>query len=123
MLFWKKKKESETEPCGASVGTKRTISHAKSIVNEKLYDTERATEISYTADDRVLFVTKKGNYFSCIARRFDYRSSRGAGHISHRVREIIYEDIRPESAEYAKESIGKYDPGKYIELFGEVEEA
>lgn len=68
-----------------------------------------------------MFVTEKGNYFSCDESYNNYIFPEADAIID--VHEIIYADIRPETAEYAKENIGKYAPDKYIELFGEVEEA
>lgn len=70
---------------------------------------------------RLLFATKKGNYFSCTTESDNYISSGEDGICQ--VCEIIYSDIRPESIEVVKDSIGRYSPEKYIELFGEVEEA
>lgn len=132
-MFWKKKqdpiepeqkedykKSNDVSVCMATT-LKRRLKHTKSIVGGKLYDTEKATKISGTPDGRLLFVTEKGNYFSCITEHDEYISSEKDG--IFQVYEIVYADIRPETLEYAMQSIGKYQPEKYIELFGEVEEA
>lgn len=132
-MFWKKK-ENQIEPkqkedCeqdnGISVRVattlKRTLRHTKSIIDGKLYDTEKSTKISEMNGGRLMFVTKNGNYFSCATECDNYISSGEDGICQ--VHEIIYSDIRPESIEGAKDSIGRYNPEKYIKLFGEVEEA
>lgn len=99
----------------------RRIKHTKSIVCGKLYDTEKSTLISLTQDGRLLFITAKGNYFSCGEEHSNYIVPEENKILN--IHEFIYTDIRPETAEYAKENIGRYVPEKYIELFGEVEEA
>lgn len=107
--------------CLEDVTFDRKIKHAKSIICGKLYNTEKSEIVSCTQDKRVLFMTEKGNYFSCSEYHNNYTMHEGNKAIA--VREISYADIRPESAEYARENIGRYVPEKYIELFGEVEEA
>lgn len=131
-MFWKKKeiqkneKENETETkkdylyCEIPI-LKRKTRHAKTIIENKLYDTEKAEIISPTEDHRILFVTKKGNYFSCKTTDYDYMEHEE--NKTYNISETVYHDIRPEPLEYAMSNIGKYEPEKYIELFGEVEEA
>lgn len=131
-MFWKKKeiKEQkwENEPevdnsflvCDIPI-LKRKTRHAKTIIDNKLYDTEKAELISPTANNRILFVTKKGNYFSCDTS--DYHYTECEEDKIFNVSETVYHNIRPEPLEYAMSNIGKYQPEKYIELFGEVEEA
>lgn len=53
---------------------------------------------------------------SLIIVRIDKRGA-------HYVSKSFYCDIRPETVESVKDIIGASDPPKYIELFGEVEEA
>jgi len=130
-MFWKKKiqqekKEGETEEENKSFQCelpilKRRTRHAKTIINNKLYDTEKAEFISPTEDYRILFVTKKGNYFSCQTTDYDYMEYEK--NKTYSIFETAYRDIRPETIEYAMSNIGRYQPEKYIELFGEVEEA
>lgn len=96
---------------------KRETHHAKSIIDGKLYDTEKSERLSYFKDDRVLFRTQKGSYFSC--KREDGECQNTKFHVHY----IDYYDIRPENIEDAKETIGKYDVDRYIELFGKPEEA
>lgn len=133
-MFWKKKKtpkepsknecEHEYESNSADYATrvlKRETEHAKVIIDGKLYDTEKAIIISATTDNRLLFVTKKGNYFSCATHDYNYAEA-GENEIFY-ISVIAYSDIRPEPIEYVMSNIGKYEPEKYIELFGEVEEA
>lgn len=131
-MFWKEKEikeqKQENEPeadnsfpvCDILI-LKRKTRHAKTIIDNKLYDTEKAELISPTADNRILFVTKKGNYFSCKETFYDYTEREE--NKTYSVSETVYFDIRPEPLEYAMSNIGKYEPEKYIELFGEVEEA
>ena len=128
-MFWRKPKPSPVEqsknPKEESTTTvmstvlKRELKHTKSILNRKLYDTEKSTKICQTKDHRLLFTTPNGNYFSCDT---EYGNYCGKDAI-YQVSAIIYSDIRPETEQYAKENIGAYDVDKYIELFGEVEEA
>lgn len=131
-MFWKKKvaqndkQENEIETNDNSFSCempilKRKTRHAKTIIDNKLYDTEKAEFISPTADNRILFVTKRGNYFSCDATDYDYMEHEE--NKAFNISETVYHDIRPEPIEYAMSNIGKYQPEKYIELFGEVEEA
>lgn len=131
-MFWKKKitqkeeKENEQEMGNNSFSCempilKRKTRHAKTIIDNKLYDTEKAEFISPTEDHRILLVTKKGNYFSCDATDYDYMEREE--NKTYNTFETVYYDIRPEPLEYAMSNIGKYQPEKYIELFGEVEEA
>lgn len=131
-MFWKKKEmkeqkwENESEEdngfpvCDMPI-LKRITRHAKTIIDNKLYDTEKAEFISPTVDNRILFVTKKGNYFSCDTS--DYHYTECEEDKIFNVSETVYHDIRAEPIEYAMSNIGKYQPEKYIELFGEVEEA
>lgn len=124
MIFKQKEKPKENNKsdciCCETV-LERKIKHTKSIVGEKLYDTEKSILISWTQDNRLLFATEKGNYFSCDTDCYNYITCEENKTIN--VHETIYTDIRPETTEYAKENIGRYKPDKYIELFGEVEEA
>lgn len=131
-MFWKKKeiqnnkKENETKEDNKSPYyelpiLKRKTRHAKTIIENKLYDTEKAEIISPTEDHRILFITKKGNYFSCKTTDYDYMEHEE--NKTYNIFETVYHDIRPEPLEYAMSNIGKYEPEKYIELFGEVEEA
>lgn len=131
-MFWKKKTLQKQEQknksktknnsfsCELPVSERRTR-HVKAIIDGKLYDTEKAEFISFTEDHRALFVTKKRNYFSCNTLSCNY--TKYQENKTFNVFETTYYDIRPESIEYVMSNIGKYEPEKYIELFGEVEEA
>lgn len=124
-MFWNKKEtpkeQTKSNDCRGVVYSSRELRretrHTRSIVYDKLYDTEKSKLLSQTQDNRFLFITEKGNYFSCDNYIFVETN------VVVDVCEIIYTDIRPETAEYAKENVGRYAPDKYIELFGEVEEA
>lgn len=131
-MFWKKKEiqsdkqDNQTEEENKSIYCefpilKRRTRHAKTIIENKLYDTEKAEFISPTSDNRILFVTKKGNYFSCNTTDYDYTEIEE--NKTYSIFETAYHDIRPEPIEYAMSNIGKYQPEKYMEMFGEVEEA
>lgn len=131
-MFWKKKevqkekKESEIEEENKSLYCKlpilkRKTMHTKTIIDNKLYDTEKAEFISPTEDHRALFITKKGNYFSCQTESYGYMKHEEND--TYSISETAYHDIKPEPIEYAMSNIGKYQPEKYIEMFGEVEEA
>lgn len=101
-LFWKKKEikeqkqENEHEVynnfsvCDTPI-LKRKTRHAKTIIDNKLYDTEKAKFISPTADNRILFVTKKGNYFSCDTNDYEY-TEREENEIFN-IFETVYHDI------------------------------
>lgn len=131
-MFCKKKQIPEEQPnneCESKSNSvdftaktiKREIEHAKTIIDGKLYDTEKASIISPTKDNRLLFITQKGNYFSCAIHNYDYTKA-GENEIFC-ISATAYSDIRPEPIEYAMTNIGKYEPEKYIKLFGQVEEA
>lgn len=130
-MLWEKKKiqeeqnsaqklKDESLSCSISL-LKRETTHAKTIIGGKLYDTEKAERLSGTEDDRTLFATRKGNYFSCEHMHYNYMKHEGEQTFDVSV--TSFSNIRPESLEYAMTNIGRYNPEKYIELFGEVEEA
>lgn len=99
----------------------RKVLHEKSIINGKLYDTEKAEFLCPFKDGRILLKTKKGNYFSCVQ---DIRSAN-----EEKMDEIIetvtisHYDLREETEETAKEYVGIREQDLYVKLFGEVEEA
>lgn len=74
----------------------------KRVIDNLLYDTEVSTLI-YTEKDtnRRLYQTLNGNFFTLYSTG----------------------EIQPKSLEATKEYLGKYDVDKYIEIFGEPEEA
>lgn len=74
----------------------------KRVINDLLYDTDTATLI-YTDQDtnRKLYKTPNGKFFTLYPTG----------------------EIRAKSEEATKEYLGRYDVKKYIELFGEPEEA
>lgn len=96
---------------------KRIIKHKKSVVDGKLYDTETAEYITSIEDGRILFETPFGNYFTCRSLVDDYKGVDSYTYID------VYGDIKPETREFAKEVIGRCNVEKYIELFGEPEQA
>lgn len=129
-MFWKKSKpieqieKTEKENVATVIMPtvfKRELKHTKSIINGKLYDTEKSTKICQTKDHRLLFITPNGNYFSCDTENGEYIQS--GEDVVYQVFAVIYSDIRPETEQYTRENIGMYDVEKYVELFGEVEEA
>ena len=72
------------------------------IVNGLLYDTKISTVIHIEEDTkRMLYMTPNGNYF-----------------MLYPVGEIV-----PKTEQSTKDYLGKYNVSKYIELFGEPEEA
>ena len=74
----------------------------KKIINGKMYDTDISEEIYLDEmNNRRIFQTKKGNYF------------------------LLYPngELVPKTEDEIKELLGNNDTNKYIELFGEVEEA
>lgn len=87
------------------------ICHCKEIINNKLYDTGKAS-VLYKGD-RWYFVTRKGNYFSAKKSSICNEYT------------ILYtlSDIKLETEESTKDILAKYDIGTYQILFGEVEEA
>lgn len=100
--------------------TKNEIVHSKSIIGEKLYNTEKARKICETCG-RAVFITRNYNYFSSrVEHKTENYATINGFYLRHYT---IYSDIRPETKESVMEIIGKGNPDKYIELFGEVEEA
>lgn len=100
---------------------KRRIKNSKFIVDGKLYDTKKSKILCCTEDDRILFVTPKGNYFTCKSVDSEYSEIEN-GTIQH-IFEVNYYGIRIETEDYVKYNLGIYDYEMYIELFGAVEEA
>lgn len=94
-----KKEISKVEPKAESEGRKPI----KAIVNGKLYDTSKATEICVFETGfcafAILFRTEKGNFFA-----------------------QQYGKLYEVTEEAAKSILAEY-PEKYIEIFREVEEA
>lgn len=95
--------------------------HTKAIINGKMYDTEKAEGLLKIGRDRLLFVTPKGNYFSCKYENDTFIGC-GDGQPIQKT-QIIYSDIQEEPEDRLREAFGRYDIEKYIELFGEPEEA
>lgn len=74
----------------------------KRIINGLLYDTEDSTLIYVDEmNNRKLYQTKNGNFFTLYPTG----------------------EIQPKTEEATKEYLGRYDADKYIEIFGEVDEA
>lgn len=74
----------------------------KKIINGKMYDTDTSEEIYLNENNnKRIFKTKKGNYFLMYANG----------------------EVVPKTEDEVKELLGLYDTDKYIELFGNVEEA
>lgn len=72
------------------------------IINNLLYDTETATVVHIEeSTKRVLYQAPNGNFF-----------------MFYPVAEIV-----PKTEESTKDYLGKYNVEKYIELFGEPQEA
>lgn len=120
-MFWRKKTDTEQlntekEMQRDTILTFKTeVHHAKAVIDGKLYDTEKSEYMAVFENNRILFKTANGNYFSCAVQH-----SIGITE-SERILCTDYFDIRPESIEGAKNAIGKYNVDKYIELFGEPE--
>jgi hypothetical protein len=74
----------------------------KRIIDNLLYDTETSTVVHIEENTkRILYQTVNGNFF-----------------MFYPIGEIV-----PKTEESTKEYLGKYNVEKYIELFGEPEEA
>ncbi len=81
----------------------------KQIINNTLYDTETAEFIIryYLGfNNRELYRTKKNHYFCMVYDYFDKPSY-----------------IEEKEENFVKDLLGRLDTEKYIELFGEPEEA
>lgn len=98
------------------------IRHAKAIINGKLYNTEKSKKLFGIGQNRILFVTPKGNYFSCESTNDSYRYFGDDSKLAYAT-EQFYFNIQEEPLDRLKEIFGRYDIEKYIELFGEPEEA
>ena len=83
----------------------------KKIIDGKLYDTETA-ELVYSLEDTNthFYKTRKGNYFR-YAHGFQYTTG------------VYKHIITPVSESDVKNEIGICDTDKYIEMFGQPEEA
>ena len=97
------------------------IEYEKVVIDGKLYGSKKAEKLCPTGEkEKHLFITEKGNFFTCDVKHI--YSVIGGGMI--RVcGDIGFENIEPITQEEAREILGKKNPDKYIELFGEVEEA
>lgn len=128
ILSWKKKSKTEIKDSvqhsqhSERREGKHIITHAKAIIDGKLYDTEKSKKISYAGVGRELHITKNGNYFSCSVQ-YDVRTCGDSAGNKFTEHYTEFGKIRAESIESAKVLIGKYNPEKYIEIFGDVEEA
>lgn len=72
------------------------------IINGLLYDTKTATVVHIDeSNNRILYVTANNNFFMLFPNG----------------------EIVPKTEQSAKDYLGKHDVVKYIELFGEPEEA
>lgn len=72
------------------------------VVNNLLYDTQTATMLHFEEDTkRILYVAPHGNYFMFYPNG----------------------EIIPKTEQSTKNYLGKYNVEKYIELFGEPQEA
>lgn len=110
-MFWRKKTDTE------QIKWRTEKHHIRTVIDGKLYDTEKSEYMSIIDEERLLFKTPNGNYFSCDTK---YSNTIMA---YERILSVYYYDIEPESIERAKDAIGRYDVDKYIELFGEPEPA
>ncbi|MCL1786660.1 MAG: hypothetical protein FWG38_01630 [Defluviitaleaceae bacterium] len=79
----------------------------KAIINNLLYDTDKAT-LLHNGEGYALYMTAKGAFFMAFAGSAD---SDANGTI----------EIPP--TYQVQEMLGKHQPDKYIEIFGEVGEA
>lgn len=96
--------------------------HCKQIVDGLLYDTQKATQIAWG-----IFVTDSGRYFKVDVKEentweYEY-DEETKEQVQNNVKYFIYNNIQPLTEERIKVIIGLEDVDKYIELFGEVEEA
>jgi len=81
----------------------------KQIINHILYDTDESVFVTYYYNlgcKRELYKTKTGKFFVVILDYWDKRTS-----------------IEAKDESFVKEALGKINIDKYIELFGEPEEA
>ena len=100
---------------------KDNVIHNKAIINNLLYDTSNS-ELLCTANRKAYFKTKNGRYFSCdvsVSTESYYCST--CDFVFETT--YIYSNTEPTSADYIKSVLGRFDVEKYIELFGEPEEA
>lgn len=96
--------------------------HCKQIVDGLLYDTQKATQIAWG-----IFVTDAGRYFKVDVKEentweYEY-DEETKEQVQNNVKYFIYSNIQPLTEERIKVIIGLENVDKYIELFGEVEEA
>lgn len=102
------------------------VQHTRKIIDGKLYDTEKSDRICNCGMKSALFKTKSGNYFRCaVTLPYYYENKDFLSDIIQPVKNkrVIYHSITPITEEEVKNYLGCWDVEKYIELFGEVEEA
>lgn len=96
--------------------------HCKSIIDGLLYDTS-TSELLCNSGGCAYFKTKNGRYFCCDYENFadtyyDVCEDRWRYGFQE-----IYASINPISESEVRQKVGIYNVEKYIELFGEPEEA
>ena len=96
--------------------------HCKSIIDGLLYDTS-TSELLCKSDRYAYFKTKNGRYFCCDDKNLHDRYYDINEECWIYDFQEIYASISPISESEVKQKVGIYNVEKYIELFGEPEEA
>ena len=96
--------------------------HCKSIIDGLLYDT-LTSELLCKSGGCAYFKTKNGRYFCCDYKNLNSRYYDINEECWKYDSEEIYASINPISESEVRQKIGIYNVEKYIELFGEPEEA
>lgn len=97
---------------------RKEIRHCRAIIDGLLYNTE--TAIEFVGLEKC-YVTPNKRFFKVDIETYDEFSY----HDGIKIQTTVYQycNIRPFNREELREYLGKYDVDKYIEIFGEVEEA
>lgn len=123
----KKKEETEQIKDKKTIFKDDIINHKQIVIKDKLYNTENAKFLGVVEkydlhNSKVLFETKNGRYFYCDRHRKLSSTEETEEEIIYNI-ETSYNYIKPALLEDIKEWFSEHDIEKYIELFGEVEEA
>lgn len=107
------------------IGEKPNVEHCKAIINNKLYDTEKAKRLGIIdrsiTNVTVLFKTPNNSFFTC--EQFTEQMRKDNDKIAYIISNVRYSHIRPTTEDRIKNWLGENNVDKYVELFGEVEEA
>lgn len=116
-MFWKKKNKSCEHKSENKTLEEKTCEPIRRIINGKLYDTSKAKNICNVILSHNVIPNYNFPIFSLGGENVSIYKGNNEWFIEY------FCFIEPVTEDWIKEIIGRRNPDKYIELFGEVEEA